>query len=235
MCAPNCCYPILLLPGALHTWAPASRCCQMLQQVPAQCSQKVAPPAMSSILDHSHILLALLQYVHAWLMGKPGSHFIPLCLIPHYGILLLWTGKKSSQIPPGGHQPLRTPLKPCGAPWVVRMGITPSTDRCWQLPAVTWLCQSIGSFTQSKPHTEYCTYKGYSIFFIPGLLPLYGQAPAWDPRRRQHCACLATGSSVSPGLGEARGPGRWQGAATGLFLGGGQGYVAAWGSPAPGS
>lgn len=49
---------------------------------------------------------------------------------------------------------------------------------------------------------------------------------------RQHRTRPATSSSTSPGLGEAWGPGKWQGAATGLSPGRGQGGVAAWGSPA---
>lgn len=42
-------------------------------------------PSHELTSDHSCILLALLQCAHAWLLEKPGSHFILLCLTPRYG------------------------------------------------------------------------------------------------------------------------------------------------------
>lgn len=101
--------------------------------------------------------------------GKNGLPFHPPLPYP-----TLSTGK-SSQVPPGYHWPLRTSLRPCGALLGARMGIRASTDGCWQLPAVWWLCQSSG-----KLCTEYCTYTGFSLFFFPG------QAPTRDPRIWQH-------------------------------------------------
>lgn len=105
-----------------------------------------------------------------YLVGSP-----PVCpclapgetRLPFYSPLpypTLWTGK-SSQVPPGGCWPLRTPLRPwhpgCRewASHPALRGASSSLKSCG-------FAKALVPFIQSKLHVEYCTYTGFSLFFF---------------------------------------------------------------------